>query len=145
MVITLSFLTTGWAQKTDRSEKTIVQNAVTGLFDGLAELDVEKSKSFCTSDVKILESGAVWNFDSLANRITARKATSGDFKRINQLDFLETTISGDIAWLYYLNQATITSNGKTVIVKWLESVVLKREKSTWKVSLLHSTELERTP
>lgn len=132
-------------QQTSPVEKETLQKVVVGLFDGLAALDVEKAKSFCTADITLLESGKVWNFDSLAVRITTRKSKSSDFKRINKLDFIETKVEGNVAWISYFNQATITASGKTVIVKWLESVVLKKENNEWKIGLLHSTELERSP
>ena len=59
LILTFNMVNIGRAQKNAPVEKLIVQNVVTGLFDALAELDVEKVKSFCTADVKILESGEV--------------------------------------------------------------------------------------
>ncbi len=120
-----------------------VQQVVRDVFEALAELDVAKTKSLCTADVMILESGQVWNFDSLAIRITTRKAKSPDFKRVNQLDFIETKMEGNAAWVSYFNKADISFGGKTTHVKWLETVVLRKEKEVWKMALLHSTELER--
>lgn len=119
------------------------QKAVIGLFDALSALDVAKAKSFCTADVTFLENGKIWNFDSLALRITSRKANSLDFKRINKIDFIKTKVAGRIAWIIYHNQAKITFSGETTIVKWLESVVVTKDSGEWKISLLHSTELER--
>ncbi len=130
-----------YAQTNGSNAQLIAQKVVTGLFEGLSELDVNKMRSFCTPDVTILETGKVWNFDSLALRTTLRKAKSVDFKRVNQIDLVETKFSGDIIWVSYFNQATITSGGKMLVVKWLESAVLKKDKGEWKISLLHSTEL----
>ena len=141
--ITIS--TNNFAQTTDSTKEQVLQNVVTRFFDALADLNAEKAKSMCTSDVAFLESGKVWNFDSLAVRIAARKERSTDFKRINKLSFIKTEIPGDAAWISYLNEAIITFNGKTTNVKWMESVVLVKDKTGWKISLLHSTELERTP
>ena len=132
------------AQQISTTEQKNLQTVVVGLFDSFSELNVDKAKSFCARNVTILESGQVWNFDSLALRITTRKAKSTDFKRINKLDFIETKISGETAWVSYFNNAVITSSGKTVTVKWLESVVLIKIDKEWKISLLHSTEISRT-
>lgn len=142
LIFSLTIATKG--QQAILTEKETLQKVVTGLFEGLSELDVDKTKAFCTTDITILENGKVWNFDSLALLITTRKAKSPDFNRINKIDFLETKVSENIAWISYFNQATITLSGKTVIVKWIESVVLKKENNKWKISLLHSTELEQT-
>lgn len=117
------------------------QKPVIDFFEGLSYADINKIRSTCTDDVKILEIGLIWNFDSLALRL--QKKRPADFKRINQLDFLETHIKKDVAWLYYWNKATITANNKNFVVKWLESVVLRKEKDGWKIQLLHSTEVER--
>jgi len=125
------------------TEEKTAQKAVIDLFDGLAELDIEKVKSHCTPNIIILETGEIWNMDSTETRVTELKNKANDFKRTNKIEFLETKVSGNIAWLYYLNQATITFNGQTTSVKWLESAVLKKEDKDWKIDLLHSTELER--
>lgn len=114
------------------------------LFEALAELDTAKARACCTSDITLLESGKVWNFDSLAIRISTRKAQSSDFKRVNQFDFIQTRIIDQCSYVSYFNKAAISFNGKTTYVKWLETVVLQKVKNEWKISLLHSTELERT-
>lgn len=120
-----------------------VQHVVREVFEALAALDAEKVKSLCTADMMILESGQVWNFDSLVLRINTRKAKAADFKRVNQLDFIETKMEGDAAWVSYFNKASISFGGKTTHVRWLETVVLRKEQEVWKIALLHSTELER--
>lgn len=145
IILSLVFGSGGWAQQPASAEQKPLQAVVLGLFDALSELNVEKAKSFCTKDITLLESGKVWTFDSLALRMTTRKSLSTDFKRINKLDFIETKLAGETAWLSYFNGATITASGKTVTVKWLESVVLKKIGTEWKIALLHSTELTRTP
>ena len=130
------------AQETLLSDQTAMHKTVTGFFDALAELDGKKAKSFCTPDITILESGKVWNMDSLTLRITSRKAKAAGFKRVNKLDFFETKKFGDIAWVSYFNEAEIRFENKTTNIKWLESAVLKNENGKWKINLLHSTKLE---
>jgi hypothetical protein len=129
------------AQQNPTPDQLAAQKPVIDFFEGLSVTDINKIRSTCTDDVKILETGLIWNFDSLALRL--QKKRPADFKRINQLDFLETHIKKDVAWLYYWNQATITANSKTFVVKWLESAVLRKQKDGWKIQLLHSTEIER--
>ena len=85
------------AQKPLPKAEADVQTTVTAMFDALAELNINKMRSFCTTDITILESGKVWNIDTLALRISTRKEKSGTFKRINKLNFFETKISGNTA------------------------------------------------
>lgn len=145
VLLVLHFPPAVCAQQAPSAEQKIAQAAVVGLFDALAELDTEKARSFCTAGITLLESGKIWNFDSLALRIGTRKSKPADFKRVNKLDFLDTRISNETAWIAYLNQAAITLSGKIITVKWLESVVLKKNSDGWKIDMLHSTELFRTP
>ena len=145
-ILLLNFSSNAFAQSNGNSNEQSLQTVVNKFFDALAALDVEKAKSLCTADVTILESGSVWNFDSLAVRITSRQAKSADFKRVNKLNFLKTNISGNTGWVYYRNEAMISYDGRMTHVKWIESAVLTKGKNgDWKISLLHSTEVERTP
>lgn len=142
LLITLSHPTL--AQQHAARNPGSLQKVVIGFFDALAELDVEKARSFCMAEVRILEGGKVWNFDSLALRITTRKARSPEFTRVNRLDFIDAMIHGQMAWISYFNQATIAFGGKVTEVRWLESVVLKKKGRNCKIWLLHSTEMHRT-
>lgn len=141
LIFSLTF--TGFAQTNPQTKTDSLETVVIKLFTALAELDTAKARSFCTSDIRILESGQIWNFDSLALRISTRKTKSPDFKRVNQFDFIETRIFENTGYVSYFNQAIISFDGRTTRVRWIETVILKREKDGWKIALLHSTELER--
>lgn len=145
LILAFHFTITTKAQQAGPVGQTAMQETVTGFFDALANLDVVKMKSYCSPDITLLESGQVWNIDTLALRVTKRKASIPDFKRINKIDFIETKVKENIAWISYFNQATISFSGKTTDIKWLESVVLIRDQGKWKISLLHSTKLEGMP
>ena len=134
-------LTTKGQEKADPAQQT-VQSIIRGAFEAISIPDMESVRSYCMPDLKILESGKIWNLDSLALRVNAVKA-AGNLKRVNKIDFLDTRINGNVAWTYYNNEAIFTTGDRTFSVKWLESAVLVREKGEWKISLLHSTTLER--
>jgi hypothetical protein len=118
-------------------EQAKVNQSLIRLFDALAALDLSTIKGFSTNDFTILESGAVWNLDTLTRKIEQMKAVS--FNRINHLDFVQTEIKGSIAWTVYYNSAEMTIDGVEVHRRWLESAVLVKEAKLWKVKLLHST------
>ena len=67
--------------------------------------------------------------------------TIKDFKRTNSFEFVNTTINKKTAWVTYYLQSTFTRNGKEEIIKWMETVVLLKEKKNWKIDILHSTRL----
>lgn len=125
------------AQQAELTQQKKVNEAVTKLFDGIAELDFTKIQHNATADLIILESGAIWNIDSLATHLEPLKKVS--FKRINELDFIKTEVTGNTAWVIYNNVAKMTINGQQRNINWLESAVLVKEGEDWKVKLLHST------
>ncbi|MBI3139394.1 MAG: nuclear transport factor 2 family protein [Sphingobacteriales bacterium] len=141
--ITLFFLlslVSFWGEA--QTQKELIESTLTKMFDGIAELNPEKVKSYCATGLIILENGVTWNSDSLLAKITSKKSIPG-FTRVNKIDFIETNIRGNTAWTYYYNEASGMANGKPFRVKWLESAVLVLENDGWKIRLLHSTTLER--
>jgi ketosteroid isomerase-like protein len=144
LVATLLFVSTLLVNGHDKTndKQQLVQKTVTDLFQALADRDPDKIKYNCTADILILESGAVWNLDTLVQKISQN--TAADFKRINTLEFIETKVSGEIAWTTYNNQAEVTRNGKSGKIKWLETAILTKEDGRWKIKTLHSTLLGRS-
>jgi ketosteroid isomerase-like protein len=51
-------------------------------------------------------------------------------------------ISGDVAWIAYVNEGSITDASGTTNQKWLESAFLQKQAGIWKIVFMHST---RTP
>lgn len=125
-----------------QTDQQAVQKTVVNLFQAMADRDLGKLKKNCTSDILILENGSVWNLDTLIQKVSQN--TAPDFKRINTIEFIDTEVSGKIAWTTYNNQAEVTGNGKNVVIKWLETAILSKENGQWKTKVLHSTLLKRS-
>ena len=134
-------LLTGLGANAQSAEQTKVNQSLVKLFEALAALDMKTIKEFSTRDLTILESGAIWNLDTLTRKLDQLKGAS--FSRTNHLDFLQTEIKGNTAWAVYYNTAEMMIDGVEVHAKWLESAVLVKEGKEWKVKLLHSTTLKR--
>ena len=124
-----------YAQK----DKHKIEAAISKFFDGISEIDSAKMKAFTTSDFILLESGEVWNLDTLVTKIRVRK--NSGIKRVNSFQFIKTEQNGRMAWVSYRNTADFTMNDKQQTVKWLESAVLKQQNGQWKICLLHSTRI----
>ncbi len=114
------------AQQPLSSSQQAVQQTIIKMFDALSNRDSLQLKLFCAGDIRLYEYGQTWNLDTLINE-GIRLNTATDFKRINTIDFINTTISKQTAWATYNNQADISMNGKHKTVKWLETVVLVKE------------------
>lgn len=130
------------AQTSSPSDEQQAQQAIIKLFDALSERDATALRNQCTADVRFYEYGQAWTADTLINKAIT-KNTVADFKRINKLDFISTTVKADVAWTTYNLHSDITSNGKHVDVYWLETVVLIREEKKWKVKVLHSSFIKK--
>lgn len=126
------------AQQLLTGDQQAVQQTIIKMFEALSNRDSVNLKSYCTEDIKLYEYGQVWNMDTLINK-AIRLNTANDFKRINTIDFINTTINKDAAWATYYNQADVTRDGKQTTKKWLETVVLVKEEKRWKINVLHST------
>lgn len=117
-----------------------VQKAVIKLFDAISINDAADIKSSCTTDVKFYEYGQIWTVDTLLQKLSVLSSTSA-YSRTNKFNFVSTRVNGKIAWTTYYLESTITRNGILDIMKWMETVILIKEKKQWKVSVLHSTRL----
>ena len=51
----------------------------------------------------------------------------------------EVHITGDMAWITYVNQGSIKDASGTKDVTWLESAVLEKENGAWRIRFFHST------
>jgi ketosteroid isomerase-like protein len=126
------------AQERLSADGMAVQQIVIKMFDALSNRDSAGLKLYCTPDIALYENGAAWSLDTLILKaITQNRAE--DFKRINTIDFIQTEVNGNTAWVTYNNRAEITASGKQRSVQWLETVILTRDKKNWKIKLLHST------
>lgn len=120
-----------------------IQQTVIKLFDALSNRNAASLRNQCTTDVRFYEYGEAWTADSLINKAITRK-TATDFKRINTLDFVSTTLKEDVAWTTYNLHSEGTSQGKNFSVDWSETVILVREEKKWKIKVLHSTLIKKT-
>lgn len=142
--ILLAIFLTGIAQAQDSFSKDqqVVQQTVVQLFDALSNRNAIQLLTNCTDDVRFYEYGKVWTLDTLIIKVIT-KNTAADFKRVNTINFINTTINENIAWATYHLQSEITTNGKQRIVKWLETVILVKEEKLWKIKVLHSTSIQQ--
>ncbi len=129
------------AQSQLSESQRAVNQVVVDMFDALAKRDTTTLKIYCTEDMILLEDREVWTLDTLTLKVSQNKDTS--YNRVNKMDFIETKIEGKTAWTCYYNQANITRKGKQVMVRWLETAILIKDKQKWKMRVLHSTTIER--
>lgn len=143
LLSTLSFLTLLQAQPSLTHDQQRVQQTISNFFEALSDRDSLSLKSYSTPDLTLFEYGEVWTLDTLIRKAISRN-TATDFKRVNTIDFITTSVEKRTAWATYKLHSEITREGKHVTLHWLETVVVVKERKRWKIKLLHSTLVKRS-
>lgn len=130
------------AQQSLTKDQKQVRQSVVKLFDALSNRDSLGLKKYCTADIVLFENGSIWNIDTLILKAIVLN-TATDFKRVNSIDFISTTVKRNTAWATYNLHSEITRDGKQGSVHWMETVVAVKEKKRWKIKVLHSTLIKR--
>lgn len=140
-ILLVALLLSASANAQINQEQKTVQQTIQNLFTALSNRDSAGLRLHSTADVHFYEYGEVWTIDTLIKRVMFIKPA--DYKRTNSFDFVNTAIEGNTAWVTYYLQSEITRNGKKELVKWMETVVLVKQKEQWKIQLLHSSLISR--
>ena len=143
LIATIALLTStissAAAEPTDQtsSDKSQVTETVRSMFAALAANDAEKFRATITSDFYAFDVGKRFTGDALLELIKAAQAAGNVYVwTVNEPD---VHISGDIAWIAYVNRGSIKDRSGTEDITWLESAFLQKEKGAWRIRFLHST------
>lgn len=131
------------AQKVLSKDQLEVQETVIEFFEALSNRDSIALKKYCTADIVLFEYGSIWNADTLIRK-AIKLNTATDFKRINNFDFISTTVTKNTAWTYYNLHSEIIRDGKKITMQWLETVIAIKKKKRWQIKVLHSTLIKKT-
>ena|ERR1700733_9761874 len=89
------------------------------------------------SDFYIFDVGARFNGDTIMGFIKAQHAAGKRYEwNVTEPD---VHISGNTAWIAYVNKGSITDASGTARQNWLESAFLEKQAGAWKIVFMHST------
>jgi hypothetical protein len=103
--------------------------------------DEQKYRSLLTEDYLLLEKGEILDAEG---DLKLMPAPGGDYKRTDAFDFRSVKIQGDTGYAVYFLKSEIMSKKNASHDgewQWLESTILRRSGSKWRVALLHSTKI----
>ena len=120
-----------------------VVDTVSTIFTAARTDDVAKFDSVITSDFYIFDGGTRFNGDAIMQVIKAQHA-GGKRYEWNMTE-PDVHISGDGAWIAYVNKGSITDSSGTVMQEWLESAFLQKRAGIWKIVFMHSTRVSMPP
>jgi ketosteroid isomerase-like protein len=118
------------------NERQIVATVST-IFTAALTDDVVRFDSVIASDFYIFDGGVRFNGDAIMSVIKAQHAAGKRYEwNVTESD---VHISGNTAWIAYVNKGSITDASGTTNQKWLESAFLQKQAGIWKIVFMHST------
>ena len=124
-------------QKSLTSDQKQVIDTVSTIFSAASTEDIVKLDSVMAPDFYIFANGMRFNGDAL---MAAVKALHAAGKRNDEhVTEPDIHISGNTAWIAYVNKGSTTDASGTVKQNWLESAFLEKQAGTWKILFMHST------
>jgi ketosteroid isomerase-like protein len=119
------------------ADRVQVTEAIRSFFAAATADDLEKLHAVTAPDFYAFDAGGRFTRDALMDLIKAAHAAGKVY--IWTVNEPEVHISGDIAWITYVNHGSIKDASGTKDVTWLESAVLQKEKGIWRIHFFHST------
>jgi hypothetical protein len=130
-------------QKSLTPDQQQVVDTVSTVFTAARADDVAKFDSVIASDFYIFDGGARFNGNSIMALIKAQHAAGKRYEwNVTEPD---VHISGNGAWIAYVNKGSITHASGTVNQNWLESAFLEKQAGVWKIVFMHSTRVPAAP
>ena len=134
---------TARAQQKLTAEQTQIVDTVSTIFTAAHADDLAQFDSVIGSDFYIFDGGARFNGDSIMAFIKAQHLAGKRYEwNVTEPD---VHISGETAWIAYINKGRITDASGTINQQWLESAFLQKRAGAWKIVFMHSTRVPMAP
>jgi ketosteroid isomerase-like protein len=130
-------------QKSLTPDQQQVVDTVSTVFTAARADDLAKFDSVIAPGFYIFDGGARFQGDSIMALIKAQHAAGKRYEwNVTEPD---VHISGNTAWIAYVNKGSITDASGTVNQNWLESAFLEQQAGAWKIVFMHSTRVPAAP
>jgi ketosteroid isomerase-like protein len=125
------------------TEEQQIIDTVNTIFTAARVDDTAKFDSVIASDFYIYDGGARFNGDTIMAFIKAQHAAGKRYEwNVTEPD---VHVTGDTAWIAYVNKGSITDASGTPKQNWLESAFLEKQAGNWKIVFMHSTRVAPPP
>jgi ketosteroid isomerase-like protein len=129
--------TPGAQQKRLTADEMQIVDRVSTIFAAARTDDVAKFNSVISSDFYMFDGGARFNAEAIMAFIKTQHAAGKRYEwNVTEPD---VHISGNTAWIAYINRGSITDGSGTTNQDWLESAFLEKQAGNWKIVFMHST------
>jgi ketosteroid isomerase-like protein len=136
--VSFALIPTAKAQNdSSMSDQKQIVRAVNTVFAAVRADDSQELDSVVTPDFYIFDGGVRFNADSLMTLMKAQHAAGKRYEwNVTEPD---VHVSGNTAWIAYINKGSIGDAAGSVNQRWLESAFLEKQAGTWKIVFMHST------
>ena len=118
-------------------------DTVSTIFTAASTDDVAKFDSVISPDFYIFDGGVRFKGDTIMAFIKVQHAAGKRYEwNVTEPD---VHLSGDTAWIAYVNKGSIGDASGTTKQNWLESAFLEKQAGEWKIVFMHSTRVAPAP
>ncbi len=145
-ILMLTSLTPSGAQDKSTSlsaGQVQVLNTVKAIFAAAEADDLAKFHSVVAPSFYIFDNGRRFDGDAIMELVKKLQATGNRYEW-NVTD-PDVHVSGDNAWVAYVNRGSITNTSGKHDQEWLESAVLEKQSGAWKILFMQSTRVPQPP
>ena len=119
------------------TDQTQIVDTVKTVFAAAQTDDITLFNSVVAHDFYLYDGGIRFNGDGIMAFIKTQRAAGKRFEwNVTEPD---VHVSGNTAWIAYVNKGSITDASGTTDQKWLESAFLEKQADVWKIVFMHST------
>jgi ketosteroid isomerase-like protein len=138
LVLIFSLVSTGRdQQKVLTNEQSQIVETVNTIFTAIQTDDADKLNSVTAPDFYIFDGGRRFNAQEVMAIFKAQHLAGKRYEwNVTEPDI---HISGNTAWIAYVNDGSISDASGRVHQQWLESGFLEKQAGAWKVVFMQST------
>ena len=126
-----------WTPALASDDEAAIQDAIRENYAAYSSFDEARYRATTADEYLLLEQGEL--FDREGDIASMAKPGTG-FRRTDNFRFNTVKVIGDVAYAVYTLKSDIYDYTRGARSReWLESAILRRADSRWKVALLHST------
>lgn len=122
---------------TPANDEARIIDAMKTMYVAATNDDLALFNTVAASDFYAFDGGKRFTGDSLMEIIRKLHGTGSIY--VWTVTEPEVHISGDIAWITYVNRGSVEDKSGEKDVNWLESAVLGKEAGGWRIHFFHST------
>ncbi|MCP5061282.1 MAG: nuclear transport factor 2 family protein [Ignavibacteriae bacterium] len=119
--------------------KSEAEKVISEYYENLTKFNFPKIQEICSNDFQLVESSGIY---TLKEYIGFLEPDKGKLNIEYKLLGLYSTINVKTVWITYKKQTKIIAEEKDMLFESRESALLTKDKDTWKLRLIHTSNVK---